>query len=163
AVGFPFLIKASEENWNINTKVSNFCLPIFTQVNRDGSVLFMAVCVTFIAQTYGVSISIAQYFLIGLLLTLLSVTLVAVPSSSIVVVIMIAGVINVPVTDRLGLIMAIEWLLDRLRTMANLESNAVGVSVIDHFLKKSLHDKQDEESGDDFDEKDDEEEFASVV
>ncbi|ELU01905.1 hypothetical protein CAPTEDRAFT_220763 [Capitella teleta] len=162
-VALPIMLHDTQEKLNVDPRVANFSLPIFATINRDGSCLFICVSAIFVAQTYSIAISTGQYFILGLLVTMLSAAVAAVPSTSLVVLLMVSSALNIPVTDRIGLLMATEWLLDRLRATTNIQSNGFGVVVIDHFYKKMMKDGDNEDDDDDEDGVNEKEELFDLV
>ena len=82
------------------------------------------------ARTNGIDLNAVQYVIICLLATLASIGTTPIPSSSLVLTVMIAEAVGVPVTGMYAVIVAIDWLLDRFRTALNVSSDLFGAMVV---------------------------------
>jgi Na+/H+-dicarboxylate symporter len=88
------------------------------------------VAVVFLAQTQGIVLNAAHYVIIVLLATLASIGTTPIPSASLVLIVMIAGSVDVPVTGMYAVIVAIDWLLDRFRTALNVSGDLFAVAIV---------------------------------
>ena len=86
--------------------------------------------VVFLAATQGHSLAPVDYVIIVILATLSSIGTTPIPSSSLVLMIMIAGSVNVPITGMYAVIVAIDWFLDRFRTAINVSGDLFGTAII---------------------------------
>ena len=109
--------------------VTKFAIPLGTLINMDGTAIYFPVVVTFLAATQGITLDPTQYVIMILLSTLASIGVTPIPSASLVLIVMICGSINVPVTGMYAVVIAIDWFLDRFRTAMNV-SGDIFASVI---------------------------------
>ena len=134
----PVTLDSAIEEGECSKKAAGFVLPLGATINMDGTALFEAVAVVFIAQAYGVELGIEQNIIIALTATLMAVGAAGIPSASIVLMPMIIGAVNqsmggegvlIPIAG-IGLILGIDRLLDMSRTTVNVWGDAVGAKII---------------------------------
>ncbi|EEH02747.1 glutamate transporter 2A [Histoplasma capsulatum G186AR] len=110
--------------------IAKFAIPLGTLVNMDGTAIYLPITVTFLAATQGQVITPGQYVVVFLTSTLASIGTTPIPSASLVLIIMIANSINVQVTGMYGVITAIDWFMDRFRTMVNVTGDLYGAAIV---------------------------------
>ncbi|KAK3306351.1 Sodium:dicarboxylate symporter [Chaetomium strumarium] len=110
--------------------INKFTVPLGCLVNMDGTAIYFPLCVVFLAQTQGLSLTPADYTIVCLLSTLASIGTTPIPSASLVLTVMIAQSVNVPITGMYGVIIAIDWFLDRFRTALNVSGDLYAAAVI---------------------------------
>ncbi|MGL1901127.1 MAG: dicarboxylate/amino acid:cation symporter [Fibrobacterales bacterium] len=110
-------------------KVTSFVLPLGATVNMDGTALYECVAAMFIAQAYGLEIDIATQFIIVLVALLTSIGVAGIPSASLVAIVIILGAIGLP-AEGIGLILAVDRILDMCRTSVNVWSDSCGAVLI---------------------------------
>ena len=134
----PVTLEAAIEEGGCSKKAAGFVLPLGATINMDGTALFEAVAVVFIAQAYGIQLGIEQNIIIALTATLTAVGAAGIPSASLVLMPVIISAINqsmgggeilVPIAG-IGLILGIDRLLDMSRTTVNVWGDAVGAKII---------------------------------
>ncbi|MCP9263933.1 Glutamate transporter protein [Dirofilaria immitis] len=133
----PITFKCLEENLGIDRRVTRFVLPVGATINMDGTALYEAVAAIFIAQTNGVDLSFGQVVTISLTATLASIGAASVPSAGLVTMLIVLTAVGLPVKD-VSLIVAVDWLLDRIRTSINVLGDAFGAGIVHHFSRKQL-------------------------
>lgn len=129
AATLPVTIRCVEENAGVSKKSSGFVLPLGATVNMDGTALYECVAALFIAQAYGLELSIGTQVLVVVTALLTSVGVAGVPSASLVAISVILGAIGLPV-EALGLILIVDRILDMCRTAVNVFSDSCGAVVI---------------------------------
>ncbi|KAK0392987.1 hypothetical protein QR680_000007 [Steinernema hermaphroditum] len=139
----PLTFRCLEDNLGVDRRVARFVLPIGATINMDGTALYEAVAAIFIAQMNGVDLSIGQVVTVSLTATLASIGAASVPSAGLVTMLLVLTAVGLPVKD-VSLIVAVDWLLDRIRTSINVLGDAFGAGIVDHFTKDQLA-LQDEE------------------
>uniref|UniRef100_A0A1I8A3U9 Amino acid transporter n=1 Tax=Steinernema glaseri TaxID=37863 RepID=A0A1I8A3U9_9BILA len=139
----PLTFRCLEDNLGVDRRVARFVLPIGATINMDGTALYEAVAAIFIAQMNGVDLSIGQVVTVSLTATLASIGAASVPSAGLVTMLLVLTAVGLPVKD-VSLIVAVDWLLDRIRTSINVLGDAFGAGIVDHFTKEQLV-LQDEE------------------
>jgi Na+/H+-dicarboxylate symporter len=125
----PLTMDCVEKNAGVSNRVSSFVLPLGATINMDGTALYECVAVIFIAQAFGVDLSITQQLLIVVLALLTSIGVAGVPSASLVAIVVILSVFGIPL-ETIGLIYAVDRVLDMLRTSVNVFSDSCGAVVI---------------------------------
>lgn len=123
AATLPVTMERVEEHLGVDEEVASFVLPIGATVNMDGTSLYQSVAAVFIAEAYGVEIGLSEMFTIGLTAMLASIGTAAVPSAGIVMLVIVLGAIGAPEAG-IALIFAVDRILDMLRTVANVTSDA---------------------------------------
>ena len=125
------LTLAIKEN-KISERIAGFVLPIGATINMDGTALYEGVAAIFIAQIYGIEIGLVQVVIIMLTATIASIGAAAIPQAGLVTMVVVLKSVGLPV-EGIGLILSIDWLLDRFRTSVNAWGDVVGAAVIDRF------------------------------
>lgn len=117
------------DRFGVPRRISGFMLPLGYSFNLDGSMMYMSFATIFIAQAYGMDLSIGTQILILLTLMISSKGVAAVPRASLVVITGTLAMFDLPV-EGVALILAIDQFLDMGRTATNVVGNAVATSVI---------------------------------
>lgn len=125
----PLTMECVEKNAGVSNRTSSFVLPLGATVNMDGTALYECVAALFIAQAYGLDLSAAQQFTVVLVALLTSIGVAAVPAASLVAIAIILGVIGLP-AEGIGLILAVDRVLDMLRTSVNVFGDSCGAVII---------------------------------
>ena len=128
-VTLPLTIKAVTEVSGASKKAAGFVLPIGATVNMDGTALYECVATIFIAQVYGFDLTMAQQGIIVLTAVLASIGAASVPMSGMVMMSIILNAVGLPL-EGVGIILAVDRLLDMFRTTVNVTSDSVGAVVI---------------------------------
>jgi len=125
----PLTMDCVEQRAGVSNKVSSFTLPLGATVNMDGTALYECVAAIFIAQAYGLELSFATQFTIVLVALLTSIGVAGIPSASLVAISIILATIGLPM-EAVGLILAVDRILDMCRTAVNVFSDSVAAVVI---------------------------------
>jgi len=125
----PVTIECLEDNAGISRRISGFVIPLGATVNMDGTALYEAVAALFIAQVYGVDLSLAQQILVALTATLAAVGAAGIPSAGTVTMVMVLSAVGLPL-EGIGLVLAVDRLLDMFRTATNVWGDAIGAAVV---------------------------------
>ena len=128
-VTLPVTMDCLEERVGISNKVSGFVTPIGATVNMDGTALYEGVAVMFIAQIYGVDLSFTQQIVVCLTATLASIGAAGIPSAGLVTMIIVLRAVDLPI-EGIGLILAVDRILDMFRTTVNVFGDSCGAAVI---------------------------------
>ncbi|MBT8220584.1 MAG: dicarboxylate/amino acid:cation symporter, partial [Bacteroidia bacterium] len=123
AATLPVTMERVEEHLGVDQEVSSFVLPIGATVNMDGTSLYQGVAAVFIAQVFGVDLSLMDQLTIILTATLASIGSAAVPSAGIIMLVIVLEAISVPAAG-IALIFAPDRPLDMLRTVVNVTGDA---------------------------------------
>ncbi|MBB1126362.1 dicarboxylate/amino acid:cation symporter [Thiospirillum jenense] len=125
----PVTMECIEKNAGVSNRISSFVLPLGATVNMDGTALYECVAALFIAQAYGLELTFATQFTIVLLALLTSIGVAGIPAASLVAIAVILGAIGLPL-EGIGLILAVDRILDMLRTAVNVLSDTCGAVMI---------------------------------
>jgi len=127
----PLSMECSEEAGN-RRGVTSFVLPLGATVNMDGTALYEAVAALTIAQMYGVELGLAQQALVLLTALLASVGAAGIPMAGLVMLVVVLEAVGLPLAG-IGTIIAIDRVLDMMRTATNVWSDLVGTAVVNRF------------------------------
>ena len=128
-VTLPLTMKAVTEHSGVSEKISSFVLPIGATVNMDGTALYECVAVIFIAQIYGFTLGFDQQLIIVLTALLASIGAASVPMSGLVMMSIILGAVGLPL-EGVGIILAVDRVLDMFRTAVNVLSDSCGAVIV---------------------------------
>ena len=123
------------ERFGVPPKIASFVLPLGYSFNLDGSMMYCAFATIFIAQAYGIDLTIAQEVAMLLILMVTSKGMAGVPRASLVVIAATLGQFNIPEAG-LILILAVDHFLDMGRSATNVVGNAVATAVVAEWEKK---------------------------
>lgn len=128
----PVTMETAEEHLGISKEVSSFVLPLGATVNMDGTALYQAVAVMFIAQIYGVELDLMAQATIVLTATLASIGTAGVPSAGIIMLILVLQSIGMGAHTQAGiaLILGVDRILDMLRTAVNVTGDLTAASFV---------------------------------
>ena len=123
AATLPVTMERVEEHLGVDEEVASFVLPIGATINMDGTSLYQAVAAVFIAQAFGMDLSLGAQLGIILTATLASIGAAAVPGAGMVMLVIVLGQAGIPEAG-LALIFAIDRPLDMCRTVVNVTGDA---------------------------------------
>lgn len=119
----PVTIECVEKRAGVSNRICSLVVPLGNSVNMAGSALYECVATIFIAQVYGVELTIATQFSIVLLALVTSIGIGGIPSASIVGMIVILKAVGLP-AEGIGLLIAVDRILDMCRTTVNVFSDS---------------------------------------
>ncbi len=132
AATMPVTIRTLEKSFGVPDSITTFSVPIGVTVNMDGTALFEVVAALFIAQVFGVDLSLMEHFTLVILVLITSIGVAGVPGGSIPILIAAMASLNIP-AEGIALIIGVDRLLDMCRTVTNV----TGDSVAALFLARS--------------------------
>ncbi|MCA9468985.1 MAG: dicarboxylate/amino acid:cation symporter [Nitrospira sp.] len=121
------------EQAGVSTRSSRFVLPVGATVNMDGSALYEAVAAVFIAQAWGIELSIGALMALFIVATISAIGAAGIPEAGLVTMVVVLQAVGLPL-EGLGLLLAIDWVIDRFRTAVNVWGDAVGAAVVDRYV-----------------------------
>nr|BAA09849.1 neuronal high affinity glutamate transporter [Rattus norvegicus] len=133
----PVTFRCAEEKNHVDKRITRFVLPVGATINMDGTALYEAVAAVFIAQVNGMDLSIGQIITISITATAASIGAAGVPQAGLVTMVIVLSAVGLPAED-VTLIIAVDWLLDRFRTMVNVLGDAFGTGIVEKLSKKEL-------------------------
>ena len=125
----PVTLDCVKTRAGVSNRVGSFVLPLGATVNMDGTALYECVAVLFLAQAYGLDLSAAQQMTVVVLALLTSIGVAGIPAASLVAIVLIMGVVGLP-AEAVGLILAVDRLLDMCRTSVNVFGDSSAAVVI---------------------------------
>ncbi len=128
----PLTMENVEEQNGISNRTASFVLPLGATINMDGTALYEAVAVMFIAQVYGITMGPAEQLLIVLTATLAAIGAAGIPEAGLVTMVIVLKAVDLPI-EGVALILSIDWLLDRFRTTVNVWGDSVGAGIIETY------------------------------
>ncbi len=117
----------------VDKRSVKFVLPLGATVNMDGTALYEAIAVMFIAQAYGYSMGMSEQIIIFVTATLAAIGAAGIPQAGLVTMVIVLSAVNLPL-EGIGMLLAVDWLLDRFRTMVNVWGDSTGAAVIERIL-----------------------------
>ncbi|XP_060921824.1 solute carrier family 1 member 9 isoform X2 [Labrus mixtus] len=133
----PVTFRCLEENLKVDKRVTRFVLPIGATINMDGTALYEAVAAIFIAQMNDIDLDTGQIITVSMTATLASVGAASIPSAGLVTMLLILTAVGLPTQD-ISLLIAVDWLLDRMRTSINVVGDSFGAGIVDHLSRAEL-------------------------
>jgi Na+/H+-dicarboxylate symporter len=118
------------EDAGVKPQVTSFVLPLGATINMDGTALYEAVAVLFIAQVYGIDLSFAQQGVVALTALLASIGAAGIPHAGMVMMVVVLNAVGLP-TTAVALILAVDRILDMCRTTVNVWSDSIAAAVVD--------------------------------
>ena len=115
----PVSIKVAKENLGISDKIASFVLPLGATINMDGTALYQGVCALFVAQVYGIELTLAQMASIVITATLASIGTAGVPGAGLIMLSLVLTSAGLPL-EGVALIAGIDRVLDMARTTVNV-------------------------------------------
>jgi len=131
----PLTMQCAREN-KVDNRAVEFTLPLGSTVNMDGTALYEAAAVMFIAQAYGLDMSLGQQAIIFVTATLAAIGAAGIPEAGLVTMVIVLSAVGLPL-EGIALLLTVDWFLDRFRTTVNVWGDSVGAAVVHRFLPKS--------------------------
>ncbi|WP_293751817.1 dicarboxylate/amino acid:cation symporter [uncultured Paraglaciecola sp.] len=120
----PVTIETAIHKLGVSNSVGSFTLPLGANINMDGTAIMQGVATVFIAQVYGVDLSVSDYLLVVLTATLASIGTAGVPGVGLIMLAMVLEQVNLPV-EGIALIIGVDRLLDMTRTAVNVTGDCM--------------------------------------
>lgn len=128
----PITMECAKTNNKVGDRAAGFVLPLGATINMDGTALYEAVAVIFIAQSLGMDLSAGQMVVVFFTATLAAIGAAGIPEAGLVMMAIVLTAVGIDPANA-GLILAVDWFLDRFRTAVNVAGDAIGAGVIDHL------------------------------
>ena len=126
----PVTIECAEENNEVSRRASLFVLPIGATVNMDGTAMYEAIAAIFIAQMIGFPLGMTEQIIIFVTATLAAIGAAGIPEAGLVTMVMVLQSVGLPL-EGIGMLLSIDWFLDRCRTTINVWGDSIGAAVVD--------------------------------
>jgi Na+/H+-dicarboxylate symporter len=125
----PLTMECVEKRAGVSNRTTSFVLPLGATINMDGTALYECVAAVFIAQAYGIQLSFTAQSTIVILALLTSIGVAGIPAASLVAIVIILNAVGLP-AEGIGLILAVDRVLDMCRTGVNIFSDSCGAVII---------------------------------
>ncbi len=131
----PVTMECAETRAGVSRKSTEFVLPLGATINMDGTALYEAAAAIFIAQAFAIvnpdyQLTLVQQATIAITATLAAIGAAGIPEAGLVTMLIVLNAVNLPL-ELIGLILPVDWLLDRFRTAVNAFGDSVGAAVVD--------------------------------
>ncbi|WP_371193134.1 dicarboxylate/amino acid:cation symporter [Glaciecola sp. SC05] len=125
----PITLATAQKKLGVDRSVASFTIPLGATINMDGTAIMQGVATVFIAQVYGVDLSIADLLMVVLTATLASIGTAGVPGVGLIMLAMVLQQVNLPV-EGIALIIGIDRLLDMTRTVVNVTGDCTVATIV---------------------------------
>lgn len=125
----PVTLDCVQDRAGVSNKTSSFVLPLGATINMDGTALYECVAALFIAQAYGLELGFVEQFTVVILALMTSIGVAGIPAASLVAITIILAAMGLPL-EGIGLILAVDRVLDMCRTAVNVFSDSCGAVII---------------------------------
>ena len=125
----PLTMEAVEHKAGASNKITSFVLPLGATINMDGTALYECIAAIFIAQAYGIDLSFGEQIVVVITALLASIGAAGIPMAGLVMITVILSAVNLPL-EGVGLILAVDRVLDMFRTAVNVWSDSCGTVLI---------------------------------
>ena len=143
AATIPVTLKTVQDDLGVNKNVSSFVVPVGATINMDGTAIMQGMATIFIAQMSGIDLTFFQYIQVVILAVVTSIGTAAVPSAGTITLVIILQQFGLPL-EAIGIILAVDRILDMLRTSVNVTGDAAVACIVansEGLLDKNLFDK----------------------
>ncbi|MEC9340607.1 MAG: cation:dicarboxylase symporter family transporter, partial [Pseudomonadota bacterium] len=131
----PLTMECAREQ-GVDDRSVRFVLPLGSTVNMNGTALYEAVAALFIAQAYGLELSMAQQSVVLITASLAAIGAAGIPEAGLVTLVIVLQAVGLPL-EGVALLLAVDWFLDRFRTAVNVWGDAVGAAFIERHLPQA--------------------------
>ena len=143
AATIPVTLKTVQDNLGVNKNVASFVIPVGASINMDGTEIMQGMATIFIAQMSGIDLSLIQYVQVVILAVVTSIGTAAVPSAGTITLVIILQQFGLPL-EAIGIILAVDRILDMLRTSVNVTGDAAVACIVansEGLLDKNIYNK----------------------
>lgn len=132
----PITLRCVEQNLKVDKNIANFVVPLGTTVNMDGTAIYEATAALFIANLAGIELNLIQQLIVFFTSMVAAIGAPGIPSAGMVTMIMVLQSVGLPI-EAIAILLPIDRPLDAVRTMVNVEGDAVGSVIVQKFTTKS--------------------------
>ena len=143
AATIPVTLKTVQDSLGVNKNVASFVIPVGATINMDGTAIMQGMATVFIAQMSGIDLSLIQYIQVVILAVVTSIGTAAVPSAGTITLVIILQQFGLPL-EAIGIILAVDRILDMLRTSVNVTGDAAVACIVansEGLLDKNIYNK----------------------
>jgi len=125
----PLTMETVENKSGVSNKIASFTLPLGATINMNGTALYECVAVMFIAQAYGIDLTLGQQLVVVFTALLAAIGSAGIPMAGLVMMAVVLNAVGLPL-EGIGLILAVDRILDMFRTVINVYSDTCGAVII---------------------------------
>jgi Na+/H+-dicarboxylate symporter len=125
----PVTLESVEKKVGVSNKIASFTVPLGATINMDGTAIMQGIATGFIAQFYGIDLSIAQYLMVVIMVIMASIGTAGVPSVGLVLLAGVLAQVGLP-EEGIALILGVDRLLDMIRTAVNITGDATVTTIV---------------------------------
>ncbi|MCG0275139.1 MAG: dicarboxylate/amino acid:cation symporter [Thermosediminibacteraceae bacterium] len=125
----PVSMETTEKNLGVPKSISSFVLPLGATINMDGTALYQGVCALFVAQVFGIDLTLSEQIVIVLTATLASIGTAGVPGAGLIMLTMVLQSVELPL-EGIAIIGGVDRILDMARTCINVTGDIAGSVVV---------------------------------
>ncbi len=129
----PVTIECAVDRAGVSRKSTDLVVPLGATINMDGTALYEAVACIFIAQVAGRDLGLTEQIIVAVTATLAAIGAAGIPEAGLVTMVIVLSAVNLPI-EYISIILSVDWLLDRFRTMVNVFGDACGAAVIERTI-----------------------------
>ena len=125
----PVTLETVEKKVGVSNKIASFTVPLGATINMDGTAIMQGIATGFIAQYYGIDLTVSQYLMVVVMVILASIGTAGVPSVGLVVLAGVLGQVGLP-AEGIALILGVDRLLDMTRTVVNITGDSMVTTIV---------------------------------
>ena len=125
----PVTLESVEKRVGVSNKIASFTVPLGATINMDGTAIMQGIATGFIAQFYGIDLSISQYLMVVVMVIMASIGTAGVPSVGLVLLAGVLAQVGLP-EEGIALILGVDRLLDMIRTVVNITGDATVTTIV---------------------------------
>ncbi len=129
AATLPVTIKCARDGLKVPSDIVNFVCPLGTTLNMDGSALYQVMSALFLAQLYGIDLTLTQHVTVGVMACVVAVGMPGLPGAGVAMLAIVLESVNIP-TEGVAIILAVDRVLDMCRTIVNVSGDTVACVVV---------------------------------
>jgi dicarboxylate/amino acid:cation (Na+ or H+) symporter, DAACS family len=128
----PTTLRVTEEELHVPRHVAGFVVPLGATMNMNGTALFEGVTVLFIAQVFGLSLTLGQQLVVVVMSVVTAIGVAGIPGGSIPLLMMVLGMVGVPM-EGIAIVLGVDRILDMCRTVVNVSGDMVTATIVHRF------------------------------
>ncbi len=132
----PVTLECISGKNGVSRKAAGFLAPLGTTLNMNGTALYEAVAAVFIAQAHGIDLGLGSLVVVAFTATLAAIGAAGIPEAGLVTMVLVLNAVGLPL-EGMGLILAVDWFLDRCRTTVNVWDDGVGAAILERIAFRS--------------------------
>jgi proton glutamate symport protein len=137
----PVTMDCLETRVKISKRITGFIAPIGATINMDGTALYEAVAALFVAQLYGIELTLLEQFLVFITATLASIGAAGIPSAGLITLLIVLKTVHLPI-EGIAILLTIDRILDMFRTTVNVLGDCCGAAIMAVIEEKNVRKKQ---------------------